>query len=128
MGLSSPGQSGFALVGAANGAARKTRSDDNMTTPKIPRATQPKTVAVEPAMIAPSPAISAPAGKIGAIIELLRHGSGASIETLTAATGWQAHSVRGAIAGTLKKKLGLTVVSEKIEGIRTYRLIEDVAA
>jgi len=39
------------------------------------------------------------------------------------ATGWQPHTVRGALAGALKKRLGLTIVSEKLEGRgRVYRL------
>ena len=42
---------------------------------------------------------------------------------MVAATGWQAHSVRGAMSATLKKKLGLTITSEKIEGrSRVYRI------
>jgi hypothetical protein len=36
------------------------------------------------------------------------------------ATGWQQHSVRGAMAGTLKKKRGLAITSEKVEGVRRY--------
>src|SRR5436305_1458756 len=47
------------------------------------------------------------------LIELLRHAGGASIAEIVAAFGWQAHTVRGAIAGALKKKLGLDVISEK---------------
>ncbi len=39
-------------------------------------------------------------------------------------TGWQAHSVRGFLAGTVKKKLGLTLVSDKAaEGPRRYRIM-----
>ena len=38
------------------------------------------------------------------------------------ATGWQAHSVRGAISGAIKKRLGLKVTSEKSDGVRTYRI------
>ena len=46
-----------------------------------------------------------------------------TIAQIVAATGWLPHTVRGAFAGALKKKLGLTVTSEKIEGgERTYRI------
>ena len=45
------------------------------------------------------------------------------IELARAATEWAAHTVRGLFAGALKKKLGLTVTSEKVEGgERTYRI------
>ena len=63
------------------------------------------------------------------LIEMLRRPEGATIAQMTAKTGWQAHSVRGAISGSLKKKLGLKVVSEKADdGPRRYRIIEDRAA
>ena len=54
---------------------------------------------------------------------MLRRPKGATIEQMTAKTGWQAHSVRGAISGALKKKLGLSVTSETVEGRgRVYRI------
>lgn len=56
------------------------------------------------------------------LIEMLRRPSGATIEQMAKALGWQPHTVRGAIAGALKKKLGLTVASEKVEGERVYRI------
>ena len=57
------------------------------------------------------------------LIEMLKHAGGASIEEIVTAFGWQAHTVRGTIAGALKKKLGLDVISEKIEGRgRVYRI------
>ncbi len=59
------------------------------------------------------------------LIDLLKRKNGATIDELVGATGWQAHSVRGAISGALKKKLGLAVLSEKVEGRgRTYRIAE----
>jgi hypothetical protein len=57
------------------------------------------------------------------LIAMLRRNEGATIAQIVAATGWQPHTVRGAFAGALKKKLGLTVTSEKVEGgERVYRI------
>jgi len=49
------------------------------------------------------------------IIALLERPGGASVPEIVAETGWLAHSVRGLISGALKKKLGLPIVSEKVE-------------
>jgi hypothetical protein len=64
------------------------------------------------------------------MIELLKRPDGATLNQLIEATGWQAHTVRGAMAGALKKKLGLTITSDKAAGQeRTYRISsEGVAA
>ncbi len=64
------------------------------------------------------------------MIELLKRPDGATLNQLVEATGWQSHTVRGAMAGSLKKKLGLTITSEKNTGQeRTYRICsEGVAA
>jgi hypothetical protein len=43
------------------------------------------------------------------MIEMLKRPKGATVEQIAAATGWQHHTIRGAISGALKKKLGLTV-------------------
>ena len=60
------------------------------------------------------------------LIEMLRAEGGATIDEIVEATGWQAHTVRGAMSGALKKKLGLTITSEKIEGRgRTYMIVDD---
>ena len=57
------------------------------------------------------------------LIGLLDRPEGATIDEIVAATGWQPHTVRGAFAGALKKRLGLTVTSEKLEGRgRVYRI------
>jgi Protein of unknown function (DUF3489) len=57
------------------------------------------------------------------LIAMLRAESGATIAEIMDATGWQSHTVRGAMAGALKKKLGLEVTSEKVEDRgRVYKL------
>ena len=57
------------------------------------------------------------------LIDLLKRKKGATIEEIVEAIGWQAHSVRGAISGALKKKLGLAVTSEKVQARgRVYRI------
>jgi hypothetical protein len=61
--------------------------------------------------------------KQAALIGLLRRPEGATLGQMVEATGWQSHTVRGTLAGALKKKLGLTIVSAKIIGAeRTYRI------
>ena len=68
-----------------------------------------------------------PGTKQAQLIAMLRAPEGASIAEIAEATGWQQHSIRGAISGSLKKKLGLTVTSEKVsERGRVYRIARDV--
>lgn len=76
---------------------------------------------------AKTPKAKAPS-KLDTVESLLMRETGASIAEMMAATGWQQHSVRGALAGALKKR-GLAIVSEKIDGERRYRATrEEVAA
>jgi hypothetical protein len=60
--------------------------------------------------------------KLTTIVALLQRPGGASMDELTAATGWQSHSIRGAVAGALKKQLRLAVLSEKTAAGRVYRI------
>jgi hypothetical protein len=83
--------------------------------------------AAETVLLPSEPVISSsaapgPKGKIGQLIELLRRPDGATILEMMAATGWQAHSIRGAMSGTLKKAKGLNVLSHSSDGPRRYRL------
>ena len=107
-----------------------------MTTSKLPRqkrATNQKrsTKSTD----APAAKRNAPAqknrpaeGKIATIVSLMRRPTGANLTELTEQTGWQAHSVRGAISGNVKRKLGLRVLSEKVGTTRVYRIPEAVKA
>ena len=62
--------------------------------------------------------------KLARLIDMLRRERGATVAETVAALGWQAHSVRGAISGALKKKRGLTIQSEMHDGRgRIYRIV-----
>ena len=62
------------------------------------------------------------------LIEMLQSPDGTTMEAIIAATGWQAHSARGAMSGALGKRLGLTVISAKEDGRgRVYRISRKTA-
>jgi hypothetical protein len=61
--------------------------------------------------------------KTNQVLELLKRANGASTEELLSVTGWQAHSLRGFLAGTIRKKMGLALASAKGEdGVRRYTI------
>ena len=61
--------------------------------------------------------------KTNIVLNKLRSAKGVTIAALTEATGWQQHSVRGFLSGTVKKKLGLALISETgKDGVRRYRI------
>jgi hypothetical protein len=62
--------------------------------------------------------------KADKVIGLLSSPAGATLPDLMKSTGWQAHSIRGFLSGTLAKKRGLKISSEFIEGARRYRLAQ----
>ena len=63
--------------------------------------------------------------KQATVLELLRRPEGATLAQITEATGWMVNTSRGFLAGAVKKRLGLTLTSEKPEGgVRIYRVID----
>jgi hypothetical protein len=69
-----------------------------------------------------------PGTKHAHIVALLRAPAGATIASLVSATEWQQHSVRGFLAGVVRKKLGLNLVSEQTEKGRVYRIKDGKAS
>lgn len=71
----------------------------------------------------PRPQGATGGSKAGALIDLLKRSNGATIDELTAAVGWQSHSVRGFLSGTVTKKMKLKLQSRKRkDGLRVYRI------
>ncbi len=115
---------------AAPAESLASEADEGRKTANVVRAKRGR----GPAKTSPEiPAVAAarapsPKGKLGIVVGLLRRPNGASLEDLMAATGWQKHSVRGALSGAVKKKLGLAVISEKVDGARVYRIESEAIA
>ena len=86
-------------------------------------------IGIEPEQPDPDPApkalISRTGTKQAKLIEMLRAEGGATIEEIATALQWRSHTIRGAMAGALKKRLGLTIISEKVDGRGRVYAIRD---
>jgi hypothetical protein len=100
---------------AAAPAAPKAEKRAKKTTPKK-----------EPAQPTPKPE-KTPRGptKLDTVVGMLRRPKGATLAEIMAATGWQAHTCRGAIAGAIKTKLRHTVEANTTDGVRVYRIVSE---
>jgi Protein of unknown function (DUF3489) len=58
------------------------------------------------------------------VLALLRGPDGATIASVMRSTGWQPHTVRGFLAAVVRKKLGLRLESDKVDGERVYRIVD----
>ncbi|MEQ8747083.1 DUF3489 domain-containing protein [Pyruvatibacter sp.] len=106
----------------------KASADRKAVNAKSPRPTadQPKTHKNRKSTTAASkrPSSRTPS-KASTIVGLLHGNDGASLAELQQATGWQPHSVRGFLSGTIKKRMGLALTSERdADGERRYRIVE----
>jgi hypothetical protein len=111
---------------AAQITTQSSKPTKHLTKPLQRRSTKAR--AAKNAAISSTKSGTQPTGKFATLILLLRRASGASIEDLMKAAGWQAHSVRGAISGAIKKKMGLNVLSAKMDGVRIYRIVDGSAS
>ena len=109
-------EAGLAAVGIEPEGA-KSKGAPKTTARKTPAKGAPKASAVA---TAPTPREGT---KQATMIAMLQRKTGVTIAEIVAETGWQPHTVRGAFAGALKKKLGLNIVSEKDDKRgRVYRI------
>jgi hypothetical protein len=100
-----------------------------------PQADAPKAKAAKPAKTAKAKGErkiadngdGLPKGKLGQVIGMMQRPEGATNAQMQAATGWQPHTVRGAIAGAIKVKLGLSVTAEKTDAGLVYRIAKVAA-
>lgn len=103
-------------------------------TPQAPRQKRAarRQAAVDPSGEMPAtttpPSPKGPSGKLGVVVALMRRPEGANVAQMSEATGWQAHSVRGALAGALKRKHKLTILGEPGESGRIYRIAAEQRA
>jgi hypothetical protein len=91
------------------------------TKPKAPTRSIGRRTA-KPALRKQPLAASGPKTKHARILVMLRMPAGTTIAAIMTATGWQQHSVRGFLAGVVRKKLGLDLVSEQTDKGRVYRI------
>ena len=91
--------------------ARELQTQDSETT----RGTA--AIAAEPAPPSTKVKVSS---KVSQVLDLLRRPTGAGLDELITATGWLPHTTRAALTGLRKK--GHTLISEKVEGLRRYRI------
>jgi Protein of unknown function (DUF3489) len=109
----------------ASDSKLKTRNSVRRTTARKAAHLNPvtKSAAHQQPQSAPQPTVSRESKK-ACIIAMLRAPGGATIEAMARAAKWQPHSVRGFLAGVVRKKLGLTLVSADGENARVYRITD----
>jgi len=65
--------------------------------------------------------VTTASSKQARVLAMLRSPAGATIDAIMTETGWRQHSVRGFLAGVVRKRLGLRLQSSKVDGLRVYR-------
>jgi hypothetical protein len=108
-------------IKAIDKSAKPHRSAVARRATRVPAAAKTEPRKLEPRPVQPS--VEGHVTKHAQLLALLNRREGASIEDMMQATEWQQHSVRGFLAGAVKKKMGLALTSSKAEGeVRRYRI------
>src|SRR6202044_3108239 len=105
----------------------ETKSKPKATARSSSRSTNKSKTRRRPAP-SPSKPTARPDTKHARILAMLRTPAGATIAAIMTATEWQQHSVRGFLAGVVRKKLGLNLVSEQTDKGRVYRIKDGKAS
>jgi uncharacterized protein DUF3489 len=111
---------------AAKPALKPRRTAKPPTKIKLPVASK-LAAGAAPKLASSGPPAASPS-KQSAVLKMLCEPTGTTLAAMMKATDWQPHSVRGFLAGVVKKKLNLNLVSEKVDGKRVYRIAKSGTA